>query len=82
MQYTGLFNAVKPKSYIKINYILTSFLKASFNNTISIINYNKLSTVISLLGDPKFKRGEIIGQYILSYLQSYLPNLIEKEETF
>ncbi|VTT61468.1 unnamed protein product, partial [Fusarium fujikuroi] len=48
----------------------------------SIINYNKPSTVIPLLGDLKSKRGEITGRHILSYLQSYLPNLIKKGETF
>ncbi|VTT66784.1 unnamed protein product, partial [Fusarium fujikuroi] len=63
----------KPKSYIKINYTLIFY---------SAINYNKLFTVISLLGDLKSKRGEVIGQYILSYLQSYFPNLIKKEKTF
>ncbi|VZI18037.1 unnamed protein product [Fusarium fujikuroi] len=73
MQYTGLFNIVKPKSYIKINYTLIFY---------SAINYNKLFTVIPLLGDPKSKRGEVTGQHILSCLQSYLPDLIKKGETF
>ncbi|VTT67407.1 unnamed protein product [Fusarium fujikuroi] len=85
MQYIGLFNAVKPKSYIKINYtLINTVIKISYFNIIfySIINYNKLSIVISFLGNPKSKRGGVIGQHILSYLQSYLPDLIEKGETF
>ncbi|VTT73332.1 unnamed protein product, partial [Fusarium fujikuroi] len=46
------------------------------------INYNKPSTVIPLPGDPESKRGGVTGRHILSCLQSYLPDLIEKGETF
>ncbi|VZH88169.1 unnamed protein product [Fusarium fujikuroi] len=47
-----------------------------------VINYNKLSIVIPLLGDPESERGGVIGRHILSCLQSYFPDLIEEGETF
>ncbi|VTT75898.1 unnamed protein product, partial [Fusarium fujikuroi] len=74
---------------ITINHTDSNYTKWSFYRAIKskpadslAINYNKLSTVIPLPGDPKSEKGGVTGRHILSCLQSYLPDLIEEGETF
>jgi hypothetical protein len=48
----------------------------------SAINYDKLSKLIPLAGDPDAEKGGVTGRIIQSCLASYLPELVEEGETF